>query len=33
MVDEEKLRKAIADTGCTFVSLTSEPYVKKGFFG
>ena len=32
-VDEEKLRKAIADTGYTFVSMKSEPYVKKGLFG
>lgn len=31
--DGEKLRRAIADTGYTFVALTSEPYVKKGLFG
>ena len=32
-VDEETLRKAIAETGYTFVSMTSEPYEKKGLFG
>ena len=32
-VDEEKLRKTIAETGYTFVSITSEPYEKKGLFG
>ena len=32
-VDEEKLRKTIAETGYTFVSMTSEPYEKKGLFG
>ena len=30
--DEEKLGKAIADTGYTFVSAESEPYEKKGLF-
>lgn len=32
-IDPEKLRKAISETGYTFVSFTSEPYVKKGLFG
>ena len=30
-LDEGDLRKAIGDTGYTLVSLTSEPYEKKGF--
>ena len=30
--DEEKLKKAIADTGYKFVSAKSEPYEKKGLF-
>lgn len=29
--DEDALRKAIGDTGYTLVSLSSEPYEKKGF--
>lgn len=33
-VDEEVLRKAIDETGYTFVSCDSKPYEKKkGFFG
>ena len=31
-VDEEALKKAIADTGYTFVSLSSEEYKKRGLF-
>ena len=31
-LDEEALRKAVEDTGYTFVSMSSEPYEKKGFF-
>ncbi|MDO4285602.1 MAG: heavy metal-associated domain-containing protein [Eubacteriales bacterium] len=33
VVDEERLKKAIADTGYTLVSMESEPYVKRGLFG
>jgi len=32
-IDEERLKKAIADTGYTFVSAFSEPYKKHGLFG
>ena len=32
-VDTEILRKAITDTGYTFVSAVSEPYRKRGLFG
>ena len=32
-VDTEKLKKAISDTGYTFVSAESEPYKKRGLFG
>ena len=32
-VDEEALKKAIADTGYTFVSVSSEEYKKRGLFG
>ncbi len=32
-VDEETLRKSIAETGYTFVSYASEPYEKRGLFG
>ncbi|MCD8037745.1 MAG: cation transporter [Lachnospiraceae bacterium] len=32
-VDEEKLRKAIADIGYQVVSVQSGEYVKKGLFG
>ncbi|MBE6836265.1 MAG: heavy-metal-associated domain-containing protein [Ruminococcaceae bacterium] len=31
-LDEEKLRKAIDETGYTVTGLTVEPYEKKGFF-
>ena len=31
-IDEEKLRKAITDTGYTVTGITSEEYVKKGLF-
>ncbi|MBR0465950.1 MAG: heavy-metal-associated domain-containing protein [Clostridia bacterium] len=31
--DEETLKKAITDTGYTFVSLSSEEYKKHGLFG
>ncbi len=31
--DEEALKKAIADTGYTFVSSSSEEYKKRGLFG
>ncbi len=30
--DEEKLKKAIGDTGYTFVSLSAEEYKKRGLF-
>ena len=30
--DEETLKKAIADTGYTFVSVSSEEYKKRGLF-
>lgn len=32
-IEEEKLKKAIADTGYTFVSVSSKPYQKRGLFG
>ena len=32
-VDMEKLKKAITDTGYTFISAGSEPYKKRGLFG
>ncbi len=32
-LDKAKLKKAIADTGYTFVSVTSEEYKKRGLFG
>ena len=32
-VDEEALKKAISDTGYTFVSVLSEEYKKRGLFG
>ena len=32
-LDEDSLRKAIADTGYELTSISSEPYVKKGLFG
>lgn len=31
--DEEALKKAITDTGYTFVSVSSEEYKKRGLFG
>lgn len=31
--DEESLKKAITDTGYTFVSVSSEEYKKRGLFG
>ena len=31
--DSVKLKKAIEDTGYTFISYSSEPHKKKGFFG
>ena len=31
-LDEQKLRRAITDTGYEGVSVASEPYVKKGLF-
>jgi copper chaperone CopZ len=31
--DDEKLAKAIAETGYTFVSMSAEEYKKHGFFG
>ncbi len=31
--DETKLKKAIEDTGYTFVSVSSEPAKKRGLFG
>ena len=30
-LDSEKLKKVVADTGYTFLSVESEPYEKKGF--
>ena len=32
-VDRELLKKAIDETGYTFLSASSEPYRKKGLFG
>ena len=32
-LDEEKLRKAVSDTGYTLISVTSETAVKKRLFG
>ena len=32
-IDEEALKKAITDTGYTFVSSSSEDYKKRGLFG
>lgn len=31
-VDEAQLKAAISDTGYDFISITSEPYTKKGLF-
>ncbi len=32
-LNEEKLEKAIGDTGYKVLNITTEPYVKKGLFG
>ena len=32
-LDEEAVRAAIAETGYDFLSMTSEPYKRKGLFG
>ncbi len=32
-LDAAKLEKTVKDTGYTFVSASSEPYVKRGLFG
>ena len=32
-IDREKLKKAIEVTGYTFVSVSAEPYRKRGLFG
>ena len=32
-ISEQELKKVIADTGYEVVSLSSEPYEKKGLFG
>ena len=32
-IDEEILKKAINDTGYTFVSISSDEYKKRGLFG
>ena len=32
-LNEEALKKAISDTGYTFVSVSSEEYKKRGLFG
>ena len=32
-IEEEKLKRSIAETGYTFLSVSSEPYRKKGLFG
>lgn len=31
-IADEELKKAITETGYTFISATREPYEKKGFF-
>ena len=31
-LDEDKLKKVISDTGYTLLSVSSEPYEKKGLF-
>ena len=31
-LDEEKLKKAVSDTGYELVEIDSEPYKKEGFF-
>ena len=32
-LDEEKVRKAVEDTGYTYLSISTEEYRKKGLFG
>lgn len=32
-IDREKLKQAIEDTGYTFISVSVEPYAKRGLFG
>ena len=32
VLDEAEVKKVVEDTGYTFVSLSSEPYEKKGLF-
>ena len=32
-IDREKLKKAIEETGYTFISVSVEPYIKRGLFG
>ena len=32
-LDEDRVRQVIADTGYDLLSITSEPYQKKGFLG
>lgn len=32
-LDEEALKKVIGETGYTVLSVSTEPYVKKGLFG
>ena len=32
-IDRETLKRAIAETGYTFVSVSVEPYTKRGLFG
>lgn len=31
-LNEDDVKKAVADTGYTFISMSSEPYEKKGLF-
>ena len=33
VIDRETLKQAIAETGYTFVSVSVEPYTKRGLFG
>ena len=33
VIDEEALKKAISDTGYTFVSVSSEEFKRRGLFG
>ena len=32
MLNENEVKKVVEDTGYTFISMSSEPYKKKGFF-